>query len=147
MVESRTRKREMREYGGNHHQKLGLKRILCTSQFTSTIQQVRVPIRRIIIPIRCLPNPIRHVIPLIPHIHSNPPHHSHHHPTSRSFSSTTQPSSQNTTLSHPSLSLLAMIMSWHRIQHTPSTAYLKYSINPRLIVFPSFTWLGVDPWM
>ena len=33
MVELRTRKREMRGYGGNHHEKLGLKRISCGSQF------------------------------------------------------------------------------------------------------------------
>jgi len=32
-------------------------------------------------------------------------------------------------LSHPSLSLHAMIMSWHQVQHTPSTAYTKYSIH------------------
>jgi hypothetical protein len=34
MVELRTRKREMREYEGNHHEKLGLKRISCASQLT-----------------------------------------------------------------------------------------------------------------
>jgi len=34
MVELRTRKREMRGYGGNHHEKLGLKIISCASQFT-----------------------------------------------------------------------------------------------------------------
>ena len=34
MVELRTRKREMRGYEGNHHEKLRLKRISCASQFT-----------------------------------------------------------------------------------------------------------------
>jgi len=34
MVELRTRKSQMRGYGGNHHQKLELKRIFCASQFT-----------------------------------------------------------------------------------------------------------------
>jgi len=34
MVQLRTRKREMRGYGGNHHQKLGLKIISCASQLT-----------------------------------------------------------------------------------------------------------------
>jgi len=34
MVELRTRKRELRGHGGNHHEKLGLKRILCASQLT-----------------------------------------------------------------------------------------------------------------
>jgi hypothetical protein len=34
MVELRTRKRDMRGDGGNHHEKLGLMRISCASQFT-----------------------------------------------------------------------------------------------------------------
>jgi len=34
MAEFRTRKREMRGDGGNHHEKLGIKRISCASQFT-----------------------------------------------------------------------------------------------------------------
>jgi hypothetical protein len=37
--------------------------------------------------------------------------------------------SQNTMLSHPALSLHAMIMSQHRVQHTLSTAYTQYSID------------------
>jgi len=39
-----------------------------------------------------------------------------------SFSSSTLPSPENTTLTHPSLSLHAMIMSSHLVQRTPSTA-------------------------
>jgi len=66
---------------------------------------------------------------------------------SLSFSSTTLPSSQNTKLSHPSLSLAAMLMSWHRVQHTPNTAYTKYIIHQRLSVFPSFSWVRVDSWI
>jgi len=87
----------------------------------SPIQQVWVPIRRGITPIRGLPKPIRQVVPLIPHIRSYPPHLSHLHPPSLSFSSTTLTSLQNTKLSYPSLSLHVMIMSWHRVQYTPST--------------------------
>jgi len=34
MVELRTRMREMRGDGGNHHEKLGLVRISCANQFT-----------------------------------------------------------------------------------------------------------------
>jgi len=34
MVELTTRKREIRGDGGNHHEKLGLKRISCASQLT-----------------------------------------------------------------------------------------------------------------
>ena len=95
----------------------------------SPIQQVRVPIQRVVTPIRGNPNPIRHVVPLITHIRSYPPHHSHLHPPSLSFSSTTLQSSQNTKLSHPSLSHHVMIMSSHRLQHTLSTAYTEYSIH------------------
>jgi len=57
-------------------------------------------------------------------------HHSYCHPPSLSLSSTTLPSSQNTKLSHPSLSLLAMIASWHQVQYTSSTTKTKYSIHP-----------------
>jgi len=121
----------------------------------SPIQQVQLPIRLEITPIRGLPNPIRQVVPQISHIRSYPPHRSHLHPPSLSFSSTTQPSSQNTKLNHPSLSLHAMIMSSHRVQHTPSTAHTEYKHTqstaytkyPRVFVFPSFWWLWVNPWM
>ena len=69
------------------------------------------------------------VILLISHSHLYRPYCSHLHPSSLSFSSTTLLSSQNTKLSHPSLSLHVMFMSWHRVQHTPSTAYTEYSID------------------
>jgi len=52
------------------------------------------------------------------------------HPlSSLSFSSSTLPSPKNMKLSHRSLSLHAMIKSQHRVQHTPSTAFTKYSIH------------------
>jgi len=86
-------------------------------------------IQSVITPIQGLPNPIRQVVPLISHIRSYPPHRSHLHPPSLSFSSTSQPSSQNTKLSHPSLSLHGMIMSRHRVQHTPSTASAQYCLS------------------
>ena len=54
---------------------------------------------------------------------------SHLYPPSLSFSSTTLPSSQNTILSNPFLSLHAMIMSWQWVQHTSSTTYTEYSIH------------------
>jgi len=37
--------------------------------------------------------------------------------------------------------------SIHQVQHTLSTAFTEYSIHPILSVFPSFSWLRVDPWM
>jgi len=70
---------------------------------------------------------MRHVVPLISHFRSYPPLRSQLHPPSLSFSSTTLSSSQNTKLSQPSLSLHAMIMSWHWVQHTPSTTYIEHS--------------------
>jgi len=108
-----------------------LREFLVQVNWPSPIQQVRVPIRRVITPIRGLPNPIRQVVPLISHIRSYPPHRAylHLHPPSLSFSSTTLTSLQNTKLSHPSLSHHVMMMSWHRVQHTPSTAYTEYSIH------------------
>jgi len=48
---------------------------------------------------------------------------------SHSFASTTLPLSQNTKLSRPTLSLHVMIMCWHWVQYTPSTAFTKYSIH------------------
>ena len=46
-----------------------------------------------------------------------------------SFLSITLPSLQNTKLSHPLLSLCVMIISWHRVQHTPSTASTQDSLS------------------
>jgi len=111
----------------------------------SLIWRVRVPIRRAITPIRSLLNQIRQVLFLMTHIRSYAPYRSHLLPPSLVVSSTTLPSSQNSKLNHPSVSLHAMIMSSHQVQYPPSTAYTKYSIHPRLFVFPSFSQLRVDP--
>ena len=119
MVELSTRKWEI---GGNDHDRLGLREFRVRVIWPSLIWQVRVPIRPELTPIQGVPNPIRQIVPLISHIRSYPPYHSYLHPLSLSFSSTTPPSLQNTMLSHPSLSLHEMIMSWHRVQHTPSRA-------------------------
>ena len=115
----------MGRVGVKNHEKLGLKRIRCASQFN--------------IPDTSGTNPdpacdhtdmrsskLNEVSrTLISHIRSYPPHCSHHHPPSLYFSSTTLPSSQNTMLSHPSPSSHALIMSRHRLQ-----AYTKYNIHP-----------------
>jgi len=63
------------------------------------------------------------------HFRSYTPHCSHLHPPSPFFWSTTLTALQNTKLSHPSLSLHAMIMSWHRVQPILSTTYTEYSIH------------------
>jgi len=150
----RTRKREMRGDGGNHHEKLGLKRISCASQLTipDTAGTSPDPACNYTDTRSSQPNQASRTpdfsYPLVSStsFSSSSP--------SLSFSFTTLPSSQNTKSSHPSLSLHAMIMSLHRVQHTPSTAYTEYSIHrvqhtpstaytgysihPRLFVFPSF---------
>ena len=126
MIELSTRNREI---GGNHTEKLGLREFRVRVNWPSPIRQVRVPIRSELTPIRRLPNPIRQVVPQISHIRSYPPYHFHLHPPSLSFSSTTQPSSQNTKSILPSLSLHDMIMSWHRVQHTPSTASTQHYLS------------------
>jgi len=95
----------------------------------SPIWQVQVQIWCVISLIWGHLNPIRQVVPLISHLCAYSPHRSHLYPPSLSFASTTLPSSQNTKLSHPSLSLYAMMQSRHWVQHTPSTAYTKYSIH------------------
>jgi len=128
-VQLRTRRREMIGDEANHHDELGLLEFRVRVDWPSPIWHVWVPIRRAITPIRCLPCPIRQGLPLISHICLYAPHCSHLYPPSLSFLSTTLPSSQNTKLSHPSLSLHAMIMSWHQVQHTPSTTYTDYSIH------------------
>ena len=106
----------------------------------SPIGQVCVPIRDVITPIRGYLIAIWPVVPLISRFCSYPPHRSHLHPPSFSFSSTTLPSLQNIKLSHPSLSLYVMIMSWPWAQHTQSTASTQdclsslhshdYELNP-----------------
>jgi len=108
---------------------------------TSLIWQVRVQIRRVITPIRGHSNPMRQVVPRISHIRLYPPHRSHQHPSSVSFFSTTLLSSQNTELIHPDLSRDVSIMSCHRVQHTPSTAYTESSIHrvqhpPKIVCLP-----------
>jgi len=84
---------------------------------------------RVITPIRGLLNQIRQVLPvfsLYPLVSSTS--FSSWSP-SLFFLSTTLPSSLNTKLSHPSQSLYAMIMRWHRVESTQSTAYTEYYIH------------------
>jgi len=145
----------MRGDGGHHHEKLGLKRISCVSQLiipdtagTCPDPACNYTDTRSSQPNQasCTPDFSYPLVSSTSFSFSSP---------SLSFSFTTLSSSQNTKLSHPSLSLPAMIMSLHQVQHTPSTAYTEYSIHrvqhtpstaytgfcihPRLFVFPSFS--------
>jgi len=124
--QKKARAEAIRADGGNHHEELGLREFRVRFNRPSPIRQVHVLIWRELTPIRGLPNLIRQVIPLISHIHSYPPYHSHLHPPSLSFLSTTQSSSQDTKLSHSTLSLHDMIMIWHRVQHPPEIVCLPF---------------------
>jgi len=129
MVELRTRKRDMRGHRRNVHENLGHKRISGGSQFTIP-DMVGMSPDQVCINIDTRTSQLNQAsrtpdfsYPLISStsLSSSSP--------SLSFLSTTLPSLQNTKFSHPSLSLYAMSMSWHRVQHTPSTAYTEYSIH------------------
>jgi len=130
MVELRTRKREMRGDGGNHHEKLGLQRISCACQFTipNTAGMSSDPACHYTDTRSSEPNEVSHTpdfsYPLVSSalFSSSTP--------SLSFSSTTLPSLQNTKLSHLSLSLHVMIMSCHRVQHTLSTSIHRVQHTP-----------------
>jgi len=153
MVELRTRWRDVAGDGGNQHEKLGLKIIPCASQFTISDTASMRP------NLACNPTDMRSSQP---YQSSRTPDFSYSLISSTSFSSSSTISLfliHNSTIiaEHKvksSLSIspchdheLTPSTSIHRVQHTPSTAYTKYSIHLRLFVFPSFTWLPVDPWM
>jgi len=87
----------------------------------SEIWQVCILIRHLITSIGGPPNTIVQVISLIFHIHWYCPHGYHLPSPFLSFWWVTLPWSQNRKLCHPSLALDAMIMTWHCVQHTPST--------------------------
>jgi hypothetical protein len=128
IVELKMIRREMRRYGTNHQDELGLRECLVWFILPFLMWQVHVCIWCVIKPIRGLPNPISHVVPLISHSLPYPPHGFPVQPSSLAFLSTLLPLSQNPKISHPSLSLHAMIMSWYQVQHTMSTAYTEYII-------------------
>jgi len=158
MVELRTRKTQMRGYGGNHHEKLGFKIILCVSQFTIPNTAGTSPDSA------CNYTDTRSSQP---NPESGTPHYWYPLVSSTTLSSSS-PSSlflvHNCTIiaEHKDKSCLAISpchdhelapfiayteYSIHWVQHTLSTAYTEYSIHRRLFVFPSFPWLRVDPWM
>jgi len=95
----------MRGDEGNHHEKLGLERISCASQFTITAGTTPDPAGKNTDTRSSKPNQV-----------SRTPDFSYPLVSSISFPSSSPislslPSSQNTKLSHPSLSLHAMIIS------------------------------------
>jgi len=158
MVQLRMRKREMRGYEGIHHEKLGIKRIWCASEFTIPTTEGTSP------------DPVCNYTDT----RSSQPKQAGRSPdfssplvSSTSFSSSSPISHflvHNSTIIEEHEVKLSLSISWchhdwltpstaytkysiHHVQHTPSTAHTEYSIHPRLFVFPSLAWLEVDPWM
>ena len=128
MVELRIWKRELRGDGTNHYEKMGLERILCVSfnqPDMAGMSRSRVCINRYV---RASQRTQASHIPDFSHLLVSSISFSSSCPPI-SFSSTTLPSSQNTKLSHPPVSLQAMIMSWHQVLRTRSRVYTKYSIH------------------
>jgi len=140
MVELRTRKREMRGYRGNHHEKLGLMRISCAGQFTipHTACASFDPVCNNTDTRSSQPNQASHT-----------PDYSYPLVSSTSFSSSSPISLflvHNSTIiaEHKMKSSLSISpchdhelapsiayteYSIHQVQHTPSTAYTEYSIH------------------
>jgi len=143
--------------GGNHHEKLRLKRILCASRCT--------------FPNTAGPSPDSAGINT--NLRSSKPNQASHTPDFSyllisfiSFSSSSPLSpflvynstniAEHKVESSLSISLcyddeLTPSTALHRVQHALSAAftakYPEYSIHLRLSVVPSLSWLRVDPWM
>ena len=156
MVELSTRKREIRGDGGNHHEKLGHKKISGASQITihDTAGTCPDPAGNNTDPRSSKPN--QEVVPLISQVRSYSPYRSHLYPPSLAFLSTTLPSLPE----HKVKSSLSMSPCHHlewtpsaayaecsirRVQHTPSAVYTEYSIHLRLSVVRSFSQFRKSP--
>jgi len=135
MVELRTRKREMKEDTGTHHEKPGLEELGVWVNSPSPIGQVWVPIRWAITPLQGLPNPIRQVVPLISHIRSYPAYHSHLYPPSLLLAHNSTIIAEHKVKSSHSICpchdheltrcAACTEYSVHRIQHNPNTAFTQ----------------------
>jgi hypothetical protein len=139
MVELRTKKINMRGYGGNHDEKLGLPKIPCASQFTipNTAGTSPDPAFNYNDTRSSQPNQA-----------SRTTDHSYPLVSSPSFLSSSPMSLflvQNSTIitEHNVTSSLSISPCYDH-EWAPSIAYTKYSIHPRLFVIPSFSGLRVD---
>jgi len=155
MVELRTRKREMRADGGNHHQAVGLREYRVRVNLRSQIWQAWAPIWRLMTLIQGIPNPMRQVAPLISHIRFNPPYRSRLHPPYlflilnsiiiaedkvKSFLSIFPCHDHELTL----CTAYTKYSIHRQMEHTLYIEYTEYSIHPRLSVFPVFWQWQVD---
>jgi len=134
MVELGTRKKEMRGYGGNRHEKLGLKRMSCASKFT-------IPDRA-----GMCPDPgchYTHTRLSDRNLASRAANFSFLLVSSTSFSSSSPIFlfliHNSTIIAEHKVKSSLSISLCHDHELTLSAAYTKYSIDPRLFVFPSFS--------
>jgi len=134
MVELRTRMREMRGDGGNSHEKLGLKKILCASQFAipDTAGTNPDPACNHTDTRSCQPNQA-----------SLTPDFSYPLVSSTSFSSSSLISlflvHYSAIISEHTVVSSFPISRCHDLELTPSTASTESSIHRRLFAFPSFS--------
>jgi len=132
MVELRARKRHER-VRGNHHEKLGLKRISSECQFTIPDTAGTSP------DLACNITDTR----------SSQPNQASHTPdfsyplVITSFQSSSPISlslvHNSTIIAEHKVKSSLFMSPCHDHELTPSTAYTEYSIHPRLFVFPSFS--------
>jgi len=147
MVELRIRKREMTGYGGNHHERLGLKRISCASQLTitdtagtspdpvcnTTDTRSFKPNQASRTPDSSYPLVILHIVLIIiPHLSLSRPQLYYHRRT-HSWDIPLYPSM--------SWSWVDTKYSIHRVEHGPSTTYTENSIHgvqhtPKIVWLP-----------
>jgi len=169
MVELRSRQSEMRGDGGNDHEKWGLRRVSCATEFTILYLAGMNP---------DLVWNNSDTRSSEPNLASRIPNFSYPLVSSISFSHSSPIPlflihnsaiiAQHKVKSSLCISLcndheLTPSCSIYRVQHTPSAAYTKCSIHPvqntqsaacaecsihlRLSVITSFWWLQVNPWM
>jgi hypothetical protein len=137
MVELRTRKRVMRGYGGNHHEKQGLKIISCASQFTIPDTAGTSP------DLVCNFTDTRSSRP---NLASHTPDYSYLLVSSPSFLSSFPISlflvHNSTIIAEHKVKLSLSILPCHNHELVPSIAYTEYRIHPVLhpsqIVCPPF---------
>jgi len=128
------RKREMRGDGGNHHEKLGLRRISCANQCTVPDTAGMSPDPACNHTNRKSSEPLQA---------SRTPDFSNPLVSSTSFSSSSPISlllvHNSTIIAEHNVKSSLSISPCHDHELTPSTAYTEYSIHHRLFVFPSFS--------
>ena len=147
----------MRADWGNHDEKLGLERISCATRFTvpDTAGTCPDPVSNNTDSRSCEPTHPHCTADFSYPLVSSTSFSSSF--TSLSISSPTLPSSENTKLSHPSPSLHAIIMRWHRVHHTPSRASTQDCVSSRhshdykltsecRFSFRHATWYDWPPW-